>query len=139
MDLKKLSSVDWIIGVAGGLLAIDLIALPWLDFGGYLAGSWSGVEYPDGFLEWLAVLIGLAMVAQVVLSKLTTVELPALGISWGKLKMIGGFAALALVALKFVLHLHPSYLGIGCWVGIVLAVALAYGGMMAAKEPTGTV
>ncbi len=135
MDLKKLSTVDWIISVAGVLLVIDLIALPWYDFHVYLYGaSFSGVEAPDGFLEWLAVLIGLAMIGQVVLSKLTSVELPQLGMPWARIKMIGGLAVLGLVLLKFVLHLHPHYFGIGCWAAVILAAVLAYGGFMATKE-----
>ncbi len=140
MDLKKLSTIDWIISVAAALLVIDLVALPWYDFhvgsyGVYSYGvSFTGVEAPDGFFAWLAVLIGLAIIAQVVIAKLTTVELPQLGLSWGKIKMIGGLAALGLVLLKFVLNLHPHYFGIGCWVAVVLSAALAYGGLMASKE-----
>ncbi|MHB8325399.1 MAG: hypothetical protein ACYDEA_12125 [Candidatus Dormibacteria bacterium] len=139
MDWKKLSPVDWVVGAAGLLLVIDLVALPWIDvsyaygpFGASITAS--GVSGPDGFLGWLAVLLALAAVADLGLERLTTVQLPELPMAGPQLRAAGAVAALVLVLLEFILHLDPRYLGFGCWLALVAAAVFAVAAIRSRQE-----
>jgi hypothetical protein len=119
------------------LLVLDLFILPWhrIEFGFGVVGatfSRSGVESPNGFLGLLAALIAVAIVARVVVSHFTTVEMPSLPVSWGRVDLIAAAAAAALLMLKLVLE--TSSLAIGAWLAIPLATALLYGGYLRSRE-----
>jgi hypothetical protein len=140
MDLKKLSLGMRIMSLASVLLLFDLLFLPWHRISLGLAGfgsstiSRSGVQSPNGYLGLLAALVVVAIVARIVLSEFTTVELPTLPVSWQRADLLAGVAAAALVALKLVLE--TSYLSIGAWLAIPLAAALLYGGYQRSREIT---
>src|SRR3972149_1463476 len=84
-----------IIVIAGAVLFIDGF-LPWysISIGPYSASA-SGWESPGALWSFLAVLIGLAMAAVVVLKGLTEVEIPDNigGVSWPQIFLGGGVAA----------------------------------------------
>jgi hypothetical protein len=136
MDLKKLSLGERIMALAGVLLILDLLILPWhrIDFGFGLLGtvSRSGVQSPNGFLGLLAALLAVAIVARIIVSEFTTVALPSLPVSWERADLIAGAAVAALVVLKLVLE--TSYLSIGAWLAIPLAAAVLYGGYQRSRE-----
>ena len=124
-----------IIIVAGLVLFIDGF-LPWYSidlgqFGSFTANGW---ESPGALWSMLAVLIGLAMGAVVVLKGLTEVEIPdnVGGVSWPKILLGGGVAALVLVVIKFLNE--NSSLGFGFYLGIIAAAALAAGGFLMFRE-----
>ncbi len=80
MDLGKLSRGERIVVVAGVLLVIDLLFLPWHSIAIPLMGSVdrNGISSPNAFLGFLAALVAAAMVAQVIVSKFTSATLPEL-------------------------------------------------------------
>jgi len=141
VDFNKLSKGDKIVAGAGLLLVIDLLILPWHHFTvrGILSVSRTGVQSPNSFYGVLAMLLALVMVAQVVVSKLTTAKLPDIPVPWAQVHLIAGIAVLALLLLK--LLVETSYLGFGAFLGLILAAALAFGGFTinqeAQRPPTG--
>ena len=137
MDLKRLSPGERYMALAGVLLFVDLLVLPWhrisLGVGPFsVTASRSGIEAPNGFLGLLAALVVLAVVARIIVSEFTSVELPALPVSWQQADLIGGAAIAALVALKLIVE--TSYLSIGAWLAVPLAAVMAYGGYLRSRE-----
>jgi hypothetical protein len=138
MDLKKLSMGERIMALAGVLLLLDVLILPWhrisvgLGVFGFTA-SRTGVQSPNGFLGLLIALVAVAVVARIVLSEFTSVELPALPVTWERADLIAGAAAAALVVVK--LLAETSYLSVGAWLAVPLAGAMAYGGYVRSHEP----
>src|SRR3990172_3349127 len=137
-----LSIGEKIIIIGGLVLLIDGF-LPWYSFSasvetefGRFGGSWSanGWEAPGAFWSMLAILIGLAMVAVVVLKGLTEVEIPdnVGGQSWPRILLGAGVAALVLVVIKFLSE--SSSLGFGFYLGFIAAAALAAGGFLMFRE-----
>ena len=133
MDLKNLSLGERIMSLAGVLLLIDLVFLPWhrIDLG-IVSVNRSGLQSPNGFLGLLAALVAMAIVARVVISEFTTIELPRLPVSWEQADLIAAAAVAALLLLKLVLE--TSFLSVGAWLAIPLAGALLYGGYQRTRE-----
>jgi hypothetical protein len=134
MDLGKLSRGERIIVVAGVLLVIDLLFLPWHSIAIPLMGSVdrNGISSPNAFLGFLAALVAAAMVAQVIVSKFTSATLPELPVPWPRAHMIGGLVVVGLLLLK--LLLQTSFLGVGAYLGVLIAAALALGGYTVDQE-----
>ena len=127
MDPKKLSKLDWWIVGAAAALVIDLAALPWIDVSiGPVSYTSAGTGSPDGFLGLLALLAALGVAVDLLLARfMPSMRIAALE-RFGRTKsrLFGAAAALLLLVLKLVLHLHPSYLGVGCWIALALAAVL---------------
>ena len=130
-----LSIGEKIIVIAGLLLLIDGF-LPWYSvdlgpFGDYTRNGW---QSPGGLWSMLAILIGLAMAAVVVLKGLTEVEIPdnVGGQSWARILLGGGVAALVLVVIKYLNE--SSSVGFGFYLGFIAAAALAAGGFLMYRE-----
>ena len=137
MDLKRLSMGERCMALGGVLLFLDLIILPWhrisIGFGSFgVTASRTGIQSPNGFLGLLAALVAVAVVARVVVSDFTSVELPTLPISWPRADLLAGVAAAALVLLKLIVE--TSYLSIGAWLAVPLAGAMLYGGYLRSRE-----
>jgi hypothetical protein len=139
-----LSIGEKIIIVAALVLFIDGF-LPWYSvsqsgelFGESFSVSFSanGWEAPGAIWSILAIFLGLAMATAVVLRKLTDVDIPedVGGMSWPRILLGGGAASLVLVLIK--LLNESSNLGIGFYLGIILAAALAAGGFLMFREET---
>ena len=130
-----LSIGEKVIIIAGAILFIDGF-LPWysVDFGPLGSITRSGWQSPGAIWSMLAIVIGLAMAAVVVLKGLTEVEIPdnVGGQSWPKILLGGGVAALVLVLIK--LLNESSFLGFGFYLGIIAAAALAVGGFLMFRE-----
>jgi hypothetical protein len=137
MDLSRLSRGDRIVVIAGALVVIDLLFLPWISISVPVIGtvvSYTGISAPNGFLGFLAALAAAAMVAQILVSKFTTAKLPDLPVPWPRAHMLGGIVVLALLLLK--LLLHTNLLGFGAYLGILFAAGLAFGGYTVDQEST---
>ena len=137
MDLKRLSVGDRCMALAGLLLVLDLLLLPWhrisIGIGPFaVTASRSGLESPNGLLGVLAALVAVAVVARIGVSEFSSVELPALPVSWPQADFIAGIAVAALVALKLVAE--TSSLSVGAWLAVPLAAAMAYGGYLRSRE-----
>ncbi len=127
MDWSKPTKLEyWTAGLALAL-AIDLLALPWVEVSiGPYSYSDSGIGSPDGFLGVLALLVALAVGADVLLGRMVpSFRIGALeAFGRGRARFFAATGAGVLVVLKLLLHLHPSYLGAGCWIALVFAAAL---------------
>ena len=133
-----LSIGEKIIIIAGAILFIDGF-LPWYSvsvefLGESVSASANGWQSPGAIWSMLAIVIGLAMAAVVVLKGLTEVEIPdnVGGQSWPKILLGGGVAVLAFVLIK--LLNESSFLGFGFYLGIIAAAALAVGGFLMFRE-----
>lgn len=137
MDLKRLSIGERYMALAGILLFLDLLVLPWhrisVGVGPFsVTASRSGIESPNGFLGLLVALVAVAVVARIIVSEFTSVALPALPVSWQQADLIGGAAIAALVVIKLVAE--TSYLSIGAWLAVLLAGVMAYGAYLRYRE-----
>jgi hypothetical protein len=132
---KALGLGEKIIIIAAVVLFIDGF-LPWysIDLGPFGSFTRNGWESPGAIWSILAILIGLAMGGVVVVKGLTEVEIPENvgGITWPKILLGGGMAAVVLVVIK--LLNESSHLGFGFYVGIIAAIALAAGGYVMYRE-----
>ncbi len=140
MDLDKLSPAERIIAACGVALAI-VSFFPWFGLAGGTRNAWKNP------LSALAVLVGIAMVAQIVLTRFTTAKLPSPPVPWGQVHLILGVLALALALLQFLIGDEVT-LGVpgmrvsveldrefGSFLGVLAAAGLAYGGFRRSKEP----
>jgi hypothetical protein len=132
---NALSIGEKIILPAGVVLFI-LGFLPWysVDLGPLGTYTRSGWESPGAFWSILAILVGLAMAAVVAVKSLGTVAIPdnVGGVTWPKIHLGGGVAALVLVLIKF-LNENNS-MGFAFYLGIIAAAALAVGGLLMFRE-----
>ncbi len=135
MDFNKLSKGERIVLIAGLLLVIDLLFLPWHRIRTLLGIdiSRTGVQAPNGGWGVLALLVTLVMIGQIVAARFTSAKLPRPPIPWGQVHLIAGVAVLVLLLIKLVAE--TDFLGFGAWLGIILSAALAYGGFVISKEP----
>jgi hypothetical protein len=135
MDLSRLSRGERTVFLAGALLLLDLFLFPWHKFPtslfllGGLDPTRTAIQSPNALQGTLAFLVAVAMVAQVVMTKFTNQKVnPALA----RLQPVAGMAVVALLAWK--LAIATSYLSVGCYLGMLLAGALAFGGITMGRE-----
>jgi hypothetical protein len=135
---NALSVGEKIILPAGVVLFI-VGFLPWYSvsasYGGFSASkSWNAWSEFDAFWSILAVLIGLAMAAVIVLKNLGTMTIPdnVGGVTWPKIHLGAGVLALVFLLIKF-LGNH-DYTTFGLYLGIIAAAALAAGGLLMFRE-----
>ncbi|MDQ3896548.1 MAG: hypothetical protein M3326_04715 [Actinomycetota bacterium] len=136
MDLSRLTRGERFVVLAGALLLLDLIFFPWHRYEvlSFLGGdpTRTALQTPNALQGTLAFLVTVAMVAQVVMTRFSNQKVnPALV----KLQPAAGLAVVALLAWKLAIDL--SNLSVGAYLGMPLALALAYGGLTMAREPDG--
>ncbi len=113
---------------AGGLLLVDLFFFPWHRSAliGALGGdaTRTALQDPNPLQGTIAFLIVVAMVAQVILARSGSMRPnPTLV----KLQPVAGMAVFALLAWKLASEL--AELSVGAYLGLVLGVIVAYGGL----------
>ncbi|MEA2685610.1 MAG: hypothetical protein QOE93_805 [Actinomycetota bacterium] len=138
MDFNKVTQGERIVLIAGILLIIDLLVLPWhnIELGGLVDVNRTGVQSPNAFYGVLALIITLVMVGVIVATKLANANLPDLPVPWGQVHMIGGIVVFALVLLKLIVE--TNFLGFGAYLAVLLAAAVAFGGYSIRKESATT-
>ncbi len=123
--------------VAGLLLVVDLLALPWhhyhldindlgLDLPAFDLQR-TGVQDPQAGFGIVAAGIALGMVVHTLAAK-ATATLPRAE----QVHLVAGAVVLGLVLAK--LLADREFLGTGAWAGTALALALAYGGFALSQE-----
>jgi hypothetical protein len=143
VDLNKLTLGDKIVAGTGLVLIISLLFFPWhsysapgVEFAGesFGGGSWSAsaIESPNGFWGILAMLLTIAIVGVVLATKLGDVQLPELPIPWNDAKFYATIAVLVLLLLKLVIE--TDVLGWGCYLAILLAAGMVYGGFLIKQD-----
>jgi hypothetical protein len=140
MDIGKLSPGERIIAGAGVALFVDSF-FPWFRFciGGVVFRACAHHNGWSNALSALALLVAIAMVAQIAVRHFSSMRLSSPGaMSWGQAHVFAGFAVLALVILQFLAGDSPMHRAVGVYVGLVCAAGLAYGGMVRSREPEPT-
>ena len=137
MDLSKLTLGDKIIGGTAIVLIIDLLFFPWHSVklgGGAFSVNYtrSGIESPGSLWGILALLLAIAVLAVVIIRKMTSTKLPDVPRPWGELIFYATIAILVLLLLKLVLK--TDYLGFGSYFGILLAAGMVYGGFLGRSD-----
>lgn len=136
--LKDTTTGEKVILTSGIILFIDGF-LHWysIDLGVLGTFSRNGWQSPGAFWSIIAILIGLVMVTQIVLSRLEVVQFPGDlgGLAWSTVHLILGGIALLFLVIK--LLNESSSLAFGYWLGLICAIGLAVGGYLYAKESGG--
>lgn len=143
MDLSRLSQGERIVLVAGVLLIVDLLFLPShsieIDLGG-LANTLgvdttttrTGVQSPNAFYGIVALILSLVMVVQIVLAKLTSVAVPDPPVPWAQVHVSAGITVAVMLVIKLIAE--TDFLAFGAFVGLVAALAVAFGGYTISQE-----
>jgi peptidoglycan/LPS O-acetylase OafA/YrhL len=142
MDLNKLSTGDKVIAGSGILFLISMF-LPWwgLDLAEFGTASNSGWDY---FLTGiLPLLIVVAMVAVIYITRFTTTALPKPPLPWSQVFLIAGGVVAVLLVLRvivgssegsgtFEVDLDRMW---GLWVALLAALGVGAGGFLKSREP----
>jgi hypothetical protein len=134
--IQAMSNSEKLIA-AGGVLMLIASFLPWyrVSFLGFSVSA-NGWEAPGALWSILAVVVGVALAAAVLLPKFANVNLPDLGgVTWGQAFLGGGIAAAVFVVLKLVNE--SSSMSFGFYLGIIAAALLVAGGFLAFQEEGG--
>ena len=128
MDLTKVRRDDWILAGVALVLAIDLLVFPWFDISvGPFSATFAATGTPDGFIGILALLCTIALIADLAIERFSPqTHLPAIGGSRETTRFALAVATAALMALKFVLHIHFSLFSWGFYLGVLLVAALVF-------------
>jgi hypothetical protein len=135
MRLDKLTQGERIVLVAGVLLIADLLLLAWhaIELGGVFGTvKQTAVQEPYGAYGIVAVVLTAVMVAQIVLSRLLSVRLPAPGVPWASVHLLAGIFVAVVLVIKLV-RLTDA-LGYGAYSGVLAGLLVAYGGWSIARE-----
>ena len=138
--LLALSQGERIVLVAGLLLIADLLFLPWhdIELGAALEGvvdtTVTGVQEPYAGYGIAAVVLTLAMIAQIAVAKLLAARLPDPPVPWSQIHLILGIFVAVVLVIKLV-RLTDS-LGYGAYSAILAGILVAYGGYRIASEPS---
>jgi hypothetical protein len=137
MDLSRLTQGERIVLLAGVVLIVDLLFLPWhsIDLGVEIPGldtTRSGVQSPNGGYGVLALLLTIIMVAQIIAAKLAGANLPDPPVPWSQVHVIAGSTVAILLIIKLVRE--TDSLGFGAYLGVLLGIVLAYGAYAFRRE-----
>jgi hypothetical protein len=133
MKLEEISHDDWLVGGLAALLALDLLFLPWnhisVSSGAQSVSLTStATGSPEGWLGTLALVGVLALGADLLLGWLSPhTELPTIGDSRARTRLMLVEIATGLLAFKLLLHLGSAG-GSGFWIAMALCAALLYAG-----------
>jgi hypothetical protein len=143
VDINKLTTGDRVIGISAIVFLISMF-LPWFgldtDFGDDI--SESGWSY---FLGWIALVLAIAMVVQIAISRFSTTQLPKIGaLTWGQIHVILGGLAAAAMLLRIVLVPDVEVLGVdiadadrkyGVFIAFLAALGLLAGAFLKMRDP----
>jgi hypothetical protein len=120
----------------GSLLFVDSF-LPWfrlcVEFLG--TGSCASASGWSNALSLLAVLVAVAMVAQVIAGRYAPGALSSLGtLRWGTIHLVAGAVSFGLIALQVAVGDDGIPRAYGAYAGLVLGAGLAAGGLLRSRE-----
>ena len=122
---------EWVVVVLAVLLALDLLFLPWFQVtitggGQTIPISDPATGAPEGWLGVLAVLAVVALLADLGVERLSPqTDVPAVGNSRARTRMVLALIAAGLLAFKLLIHLGSAR-GIGFWGALLLAGGLVF-------------
>ena len=128
MNFENVSRDDWALAGLALLLLITLLALPWFSFSfGPLSASFTATDAPDGWLGILAVLVLVALIADLAIERLSPeTTVPSIGGSRTQTRFVLAVVAALFVALKFLFHIHFSDFAWGFYAAVILTGALVW-------------
>jgi hypothetical protein len=137
VDINKLTQGEKVI--AGSAIALFVFSfLPWygITFLGHSA-SRNGWDY---FLfGTIPVLLAIAMVAVIAISRFSETQLPDPPLPWGQIHLIAGGIAAVLVLLKLLIGDSVATINLdrkfGIYLSLLAAIGLAAGGYLKSREP----
>lgn len=130
---------EGIVIVAGMLLAIDLLVLPWhhyfvdVDTGSLgielptFSYDRTGVQTPNPGFGIAALVLALGMVVQVVAARYVR-SVPKMG----QIHLLAGPAVFGLLLAKLIID--DEFLGTGAWLGLLLGAAMGLGGYLLSQD-----
>jgi hypothetical protein len=126
VDLDRLGAGEKIVAGTGIVLVVDLAFLPWQSVDlGLTTFTRSAIESPNAVLGVLALLLAGAVVAVTLLRALPPEKLPEPSLPGECATSLAAAGVLALLVAKLVAE--TDALGIGAWLGVVLAAGMAAG------------
>lgn len=144
MTARRLSQGEIVVLVAGLLLLVDLLLLPWhavdLSPTEQLVADEVGfdptpaaVQSPARGYGIAAVIFLLVMIVQILIARFTTLRLPQPPVPWSQIQLIAGVFVLVVLAIKLIRD--TGGLGYGAYSGVLGALLVAYGGYLIAQDP----
>jgi hypothetical protein len=134
VDFSKLSREDWMVGLGGVVLIIDLLFFAWHSYplGPLGSADFTGTGSPDSGWGVLALLVTILVVADLAFARFspqTVVPTTRYGRDFTR----AGAAAVGLLflLLKFLFNTADS--AFGCWLGLVLGIVIVAGAWMNAQ------
>ena len=135
-SLQQFSRSERITAGAGIVLLIGMFAFPWYSIStpSFTVGSQTvgGETFtsnvlsgPGAFFAVVALIVLIALLAEIAVSRLASAQLPTLPVSWPAAELYAALAVLVLLVVKILFHI--GNFGWGFYVVLVLAVVLAYG------------
>jgi len=127
------------VTVAGVLLGADLVLLPFHRYSVDLKVEEFGIDVPSFRIDVTgiqdpykvfgiaALVVVIGMVVHILTARVTAAVPPP-----GQLHLVAGSVVLGLVAAKMLAN--HDFLGIGAWLGLALALGVAYGGFVLGQE-----
>jgi Na+-translocating ferredoxin:NAD+ oxidoreductase RnfA subunit len=131
MDLSKLGRDNLLVGAGGILLIVDLLFLPWLHssvalLGAQISFSVRATAAPGALWGVLALLLTIAVVVDLALDEFrpqTRVPTTQLGRAMTRCAV----AALVVFFLLMKYFAETSFLGVGAYLGFLLAIVVVVG------------
>lgn len=129
----QLGRSEMITGIAGILLLIGISAFPWFHVGAirFFGTTFNAnvnltaLQGPGSFFGVLALIVLIALLAEMAVSRLTPVQFPELPFPWSRVELATGVAVPVLLVIKILFHI--GNFGWGFYADLVLAIVLAYG------------
>jgi hypothetical protein len=144
MDLNKLTVGDRVVAISAILFLIFMF-FPWygLSIEGFADPTRNGFDY---FLfGWIPLLLAIAMVTQIGLTRFSDTKLPAVGsLTWGQVHLILGGIAAVLVVLKLLIGDDVGFgfgddfdldRKVGIFLATIAALGLVAGGALKMRDP----
>jgi hypothetical protein len=130
MDLSKLKLGQKIVLGAGILLIINLF-LPWYRVSAF-GFSASANAFDAGFLAWFGSFCGIAAAVIIALKVFANMKINAGPLKAEHIALV--LAALGLLFIFLRLVTETTSMFIGLWIGLIVAIALAYGAFLCMKQ-----
>jgi hypothetical protein len=129
VDFSKLSREDWMVGGGSFLLIVDLLFLAWHSVGPI---DLKGTDAPGGIWGVLALIVTIAVLVDLSLARFSPqTQIPTTQLGRDMTRTAGAALVLLLVLIKFIDN--TSFLAIGTWLGIILAIVIVVGAWMNAQ------
>jgi len=134
VDFSKLNREDWMVGLGGIVLIVDLLFFAWHSYslGPFGSVDFTGTGSPDSGWGVLALIVTIVVVADLAFARFSPQTVVPTS-RYGRDLTRAAMAALGLLflLLKFLFHTADS--AFGCWLGLVLGIVILAGAWLNAQ------